>query len=92
MSVPPNWTICCTEENLSPPTINAYQMTEAVNRALWSLNGVSIGSPRRKLAIKLPAKQSSMEETQQDRGCFLEKAVPPTTTQEDSVTTEKLEC
>lgn len=74
--------VCVNEENLSSPTIYTHQMTEAVNRALWSLNGVSIGSPRRKLAIKLPAKQRSMEETQQDRGCFLEKTVPPTKTQE----------
>lgn len=41
------------------------------------LRGARTGSPRRRLARMPPAKMTSMEETQRERGCFLEKGSEP---------------
>ena len=46
-------------------------MIEAVANARVSLKGVMTGSPRRKFATMLPAKHTSMDDNQLDRGCFL---------------------
>ena len=44
---------------------------------LLFLRGARTGSPRRRLARMPPAKMTSMEETQRERGCFLEKGSEP---------------
>ena len=41
------------------------------------MRGARTGSPRRRLARMPPAKMTSMEETQRERGCFLEKGSEP---------------
>ena len=44
--------------------------------ALLFLKGVRMGSPMRALAITLPEKMTSMDESHRDRGCFREKVNP----------------
>ena len=47
-----------------------YHMMEAIMTARWSLKGVRRGSPSSRLAMMLPAKHTSMDESQLDRGCL----------------------
>ena len=44
--------------------------------ALLFLKGVRMGSPMSALAITLPEKMTSMDESHSDRGCFREKVNP----------------
>ena len=48
----------------------SYQTAVASRSWLLFLNGDSMGSPMMRLARRLPAKMTTMEEAQQDRGCL----------------------
>ena len=43
------------------------------------LKGVRMGSPMRALAITLPEKMTSMDDSHSDSGCFREKVKPAET-------------
>ena len=58
-------------------TRSAHQTIVESRSWLLFLRGARTGSPRRRLARMPPAKMTSMEDTQRDSGCFLEKGRDP---------------
>ena len=57
----------------------SYQTAVARKMALLFLKGVRMGSPMRALAMTLPEKMTSMDESHSDSGCFRENVSPAAT-------------